>query len=506
MERPILVAELGRGGMADVFLAMRRGLGGFVKLVVIKRLREGAIEGDVLAMFHDEARISARLNHPNVVQTHEVGFDGEHLRLEMEYLDGQPLHRVVNRAKKGRKTISHRMAVAVVREVLAGLHYAHELNDFDGSPLGIVHRDVSPQNIFITYDGRVKLVDFGIAKAAGRMSTTSIGTVKGKVRYMAPEQATGEPVDRRADVFAVGVVLWQLLVGRGYWAEQDDMAVFRALALRELPPRPRSVVADVPEGLDAVCARALSPNPDDRYATAEEFRHALEACMPEARAAHRELAELAAELFVDVRQSIRAEIERAAAMPQGDSDEPPTKLYTSASLSQDSVSSPEIPVRAAGERSDRPVSGSVSVRRKSPLPITIAAWSATACFALISFVVVARVIQPGAGPSVVDVPHPTPELHATAPHVLAPIPPSVSASVAAPPPASSLVREGRMTAVRRGPSGSTPSATAPRATATASATAELDTRDPASNNATDSHKLKLEKIDPWDAGASKTPR
>ncbi len=353
MNRPRLIAELGSGGMATVYLAMRRGMGGFAKLVVVKRLRPDALEGDVLAMFQDEARISARLNHPNVVQTHEVGFDGEHYRLEMEYLDGQPLHRILTRAKKAGRSIAHGVAAAVVRDVLNGLDYAHELRDYDGSPLDIVHRDVSPQNIFVTYDGNVKVVDFGIAKAAGQSSMTQLGMVKGKVRYMAPEQALGRAVDRRADVFACGIVLWQLLTGRGYWEDLDQMAVMNRLSLGNLQPSPRTICETVPEELDAICMKALAFSADDRYATAREMAQALDAFA--ADGGGRELGKIAAELFDDTRRAVRAAIEQAVATP----DEPaedvqPTKLVAlpqSVSVSESAV---VVPGQARPESSAAP--------------------------------------------------------------------------------------------------------------------------------------------------------
>jgi serine/threonine protein kinase len=351
MDSPILVAELGSGGMAEVFLAMRRGMGGFVKLVVVKRLRTNTIESDAVAMFHDEARISARLNHPNVVQTHEVGFDGEHYRLEMEYLDGQPLHRITHRAKHAGRKISFGVAVAVIQDVLAGLQYAHDLKDYDGSTLGIVHRDVSPQNIFVTYDGRVKLVDFGIAKASGQMSVTQLGMVKGKTRYMAPEQATGQPVDARADVFATGIVLWQLLVGKGYWGDADDMAIFNRITNAQLPPGPRSQNPEVPEDLDAVCAKALAYDPIDRYASAEEFIRALDGCNVAERNALVSLGTLAAELFAEVRAKIKADIEKAAARPAATTEPPKETLPQLSDTDDNKVLAP----------SERPVSGSVRI-------------------------------------------------------------------------------------------------------------------------------------------------
>jgi eukaryotic-like serine/threonine-protein kinase len=326
MERPILIAELGRGGMADVFLAMRRGMGGFTKLVVIKRLREDAVEGDVVAMFHDEARIGARLNHPNVVQTYEAGFEDGHYRLELEYLDGQPLHRLLARAKKSNRAIPRTLAVAIVRNVLAGLHYAHELTDFDGTPLGIVHRDVSPQNIFVTYEGRVKLVDFGIAKAAGQVAVTQMGVVKGKIRYMAPEQAFGRRIDRRTDVFAAGIVLWQLLTGKSYWGDTPELDIYARLAKGDLPGGPRTVDPRIDEALDQVCLRALAADPAGRFASAEAFQLALEAAAPTQPGTEGAIAALTTQLFGDLRRAIRAEIEKAAARALEAPEEEPTQV------------------------------------------------------------------------------------------------------------------------------------------------------------------------------------
>src|SRR5450432_1495059 len=196
-----LIAELGQGGMADVFLAMVAGPAGsgFSKLTVVKRLRQNLVEDpEFVAMLVDEARIAARLNHPNVVQTNEVGEVDNQFFIAMEYLDGQPLHRIQQRAMRARKKAKeggsgeHTLASAaedpfpkqleywVILNVLEGLHHAHELADYDGTPLQIVHRDVTPHNVFVTYEGQVKVVDFGIAKSVGRAAETQHGTVKGK--------------------------------------------------------------------------------------------------------------------------------------------------------------------------------------------------------------------------------------------------------------------------------------------------------------------------------------
>jgi serine/threonine protein kinase len=210
------VATLGQGGMGTVFLAFAHGVGQFRKLLVVKELlpeltgKEGFIE-----MFLDEARLAARLDHPNVVQTFEVGHEGGRYFLAMEYLDGQPLSALIERMRE-RGGLPLPVHLQILSEVLAGLQYAHELCDYDGRPLAVVHRDISPHNVFITYHGQVKIVDFGVAKAANASALTHPGVFKGKFGYAAPEQILGGPVDARADVFSVGVMLWQAIAGRRF--------------------------------------------------------------------------------------------------------------------------------------------------------------------------------------------------------------------------------------------------------------------------------------------------
>jgi serine/threonine-protein kinase len=303
-----LIAEIGRGGMADVFLAVVQGPAGFNKLVVIKKTRpELAQDPEFLAMFLDEARLAARLNHPNVVQTTEVGQDGERYFIAMEYLDGQPLNRI--RARAG-LTFSTNMQVRVIADTLAGLHHAHELCDFDGTPLGVVHRDATPQNVFVTYDGLIKVVDFGIAKAIDSSTETRTGTVKGKVTYMAPEQAKGERVDRRADVFAVGVMLWEGIVGRRMWKGIPELAVVHDLINGRVPPL-REAMPDVPEELARICERATAARPEDRYATAQEMHDALEEYLGAAggHTSARDVGKFVAERFAEDRAKVKALIE-----------------------------------------------------------------------------------------------------------------------------------------------------------------------------------------------------
>ncbi|HEX6240152.1 MAG TPA: serine/threonine-protein kinase, partial [Polyangiales bacterium] len=209
-----LLASLATGGMAKVYLALRAGPAGFNKLLVVKVLRDdgpGGVE-DGLSMFWDEARLAAQLVHPNIVHTYEVGENQGEYFLAMEYLDGQS-YRAVSKRAAGRGPLSLAEHLRILSESARGLHYAHQLKDFSGQPLGVVHRDVSPQNIFVTYDGQVKVLDFGIAKTRDAEHKTQVGVIKGKIDYMAPEQLRGSELDGRADVFALGVMLWEAISG-----------------------------------------------------------------------------------------------------------------------------------------------------------------------------------------------------------------------------------------------------------------------------------------------------
>ncbi|WP_437589541.1 serine/threonine protein kinase [Sorangium sp. So ce1000] len=307
------IATLGHGGMADVHLAVAVGPAGFSKLQVIKRLRPNiADEPEFRDMLLDEARLAARLNHRNVVQTNEVGLaDGEYF-IAMEYLDGQPLSRVISRAREQERVIPFAVQFWILSEVLAGLHYAHELVDYDGTPLNVVHRDISPHNIFVTYDGQVKIVDFGIALAAHRLVETQTGTMKGKVAYMAPEQAFSHSsqIDRRADVFSAGVILWEMLAGRRLWRGLTDPQIISRL-MRDIPDL-RTARPEVPIELARICAQALAHSPDKRYSTAADFRADLDryANRLEEQVTAEQLGALMRELFASERSEIRAIIDR----------------------------------------------------------------------------------------------------------------------------------------------------------------------------------------------------
>ena len=270
-----LLHEIASGGMATVYLARKRGVGGFERLVAIKcchpHLRR---DPAFVTMFLDEARLAARIHHPNVVGTLEVS-DGDALYFVMQYVEGMSLAEWIGLLLPRNERIAEPLLLRVVIDALAGLHAAHELRDHDGQSFRLVHRDVSPQNLLIGLDGVTRIADFGIAKAESRATRTRTGQVKGKTGYMPPEQILGEPLDRRADVYAAGVVLWEALVGRRLFDSESDAATINQV-LNGAIPAP-SEAADVSKVLDPIVMRALQFEPEARYATAVEFAQALQA-------------------------------------------------------------------------------------------------------------------------------------------------------------------------------------------------------------------------------------
>ncbi len=261
-----LIAKLGRGGMAEAFLAAKRAKP--AELVVVKRLTpDFADDLDHRAMLEEEARIMPLFSHPNVVRTVEAGEQDGQAYLAMEFLDGLPLDQCFDAVL----SLGDEAALHVACELLDGLHYVHELRSSDGTALEIVHRDVSPHNVFVTYEGRVTVVDFGIAKSRGRAKHTSTGVVRGKLAYMAPEQALCDEVDRRSDIFAVGVILWELLHGRRYWEGLGDVQILKRMTFGDLPGIDDSIEAPV----RAVLSKALAAKPEERFATARDLRAEL---------------------------------------------------------------------------------------------------------------------------------------------------------------------------------------------------------------------------------------
>jgi serine/threonine protein kinase len=300
------IARLGSGGMAEVFLAVARGPVRFNKLAVVKRLRNSDDPVQV-EMFLDEARLTARLNHANIVHTYEVGESHGKYFIAMEYLEGQSLHALVARLKVHSTGLSDALVAYVAAQALKGLHFAHELRDFDGTPLGVVHRDVSPHNLYLTYDGEVKVLDFGVAKTNMNAGHTEIGMVKGKIRYMAPEQLGDGDVDQRADVFAFGVVLWELLARRPLFQGDAPSVMARVVGEDVAPVRTHRPEAS-PE-LEAIAVKALKRNPDERYANADAMRDALESFLRgKNEPFDRDLSRLMNETFAQTRDEVRDRI------------------------------------------------------------------------------------------------------------------------------------------------------------------------------------------------------
>jgi serine/threonine protein kinase len=451
-----LFATLGRGGMSDVYLAVARGPMGFNKLVVIKRLRTAlAEEPSFLQMFLDEARLAARLNHPNVVHTYEVGEEDGSYFIAMEYLEGQPLNAIVRELAKREAPLEQALAAQIVADALAGLTYAHQLEDYDGTPLKIIHRDLSPHNVFVTYDGQVKLVDFGIAKAILSQSSTEIGVLKGKVAYMAPEQATAAgDIDQRADLFAMGIVLWELLSRRKLFQEPTAAATLHRL-LNGSIPKLASASPEVDPVLGAIADRALEKEPSERFATATEMRGALEAWIRSSGRVIRdgEIGERVSALFEDVRGDVKLKVQRAmGAIAAGESpvldlrmaSEPKRRssgrLGSKDDSSSRTVDGPEPPPPSRAPRDEE--------RRKGSMPLFLVLLVAALVAAIVVMfrVVVAR-HDPVAGvatgdPSRADVPS---------------TPPLTSAVQAEAPPSPAMSSE---------PGGSSTSTSAPRASST----------------------------------------
>jgi serine/threonine protein kinase len=271
-----VITEIASGGMATVFLGRALGAAGFQRLVAIKCLHPHvAKDQEFVEMFMDEARLAARIRHPNVVATQDLENGDEGLFLVMDFVDGDGLLGLLRGVFKERKRVPIPIALRIVLDVCAGLHAAHELTGQSGEPLRLVHRDVSPHNILVGVDGIARITDFGIARAEERLSVTRDGQIKGKIAYMAPEQTSGTPVDRRADLWSLGVVLWECLAGRRLFFGQNDGEVLRNLLVHPIPGL-KEFVPEIPEALDRAVMKALARDPDERYATAAEMAEALE--------------------------------------------------------------------------------------------------------------------------------------------------------------------------------------------------------------------------------------
>ncbi len=274
-----VVDEIGIGGMASVHLARMDGPGGFQKWVAIKKIHSHLVEDDsFVQMFLDEARVAARISHPNVATVFDLGKHEDTYWIAMEYLHGEPLREVMRRTEELGTAMPPEIACRVIADAAEGLHAAHELLGKNGEKLGLVHRDVTPHNLFVTYDGVTKVVDFGIAKFSSRMSHTRAGTLKGKLAYMSPEQVHGETIDRRTDIFALGVVLWELTTGQRLFRMESDLDTLAKVQECNVP-RPSTLIRGYPVDLEKIVMKALAKNRGERFKTARELSRALQSLL-----------------------------------------------------------------------------------------------------------------------------------------------------------------------------------------------------------------------------------
>jgi len=271
-----LLARLATGGMAEIFLARANSLAGFERYVVLKRIRpERGDDARWVSMFLDEARLAAQLQHPNIAQVFDLGQIGQDYFYTMEYVHGEDVLDVLARTVDRKQPMPTQISLAIIAGAAAGLAHAHERCAPDGRPLGIVHRDISPSNLMVSYEGTVKLVDFGVAKARFRTTETQAGTIMGKVAYLSPEQCTTGAIDHRSDIFSLGIVLYEMLTGKRLFKRETDYETLRAVA-NDFPLAPSALTPNLPRGLDAAVLKALAKNPDERYSSAHEMLDALE--------------------------------------------------------------------------------------------------------------------------------------------------------------------------------------------------------------------------------------
>jgi serine/threonine protein kinase len=275
--RYAILGRLAGGGMAEIFLVRATSDAGVERFVVLKRvLAERSRDPMFARMFLDEARLAAQLQHPNIAQVYDIGKLAGSFFFTMEYVHGEDVRSLLKRVTALRRQFPIHLACYIATGALAALHHAHERCSSDGQPLGIVHRDVSPSNVMVSYEGGVKLLDFGVAKAHQREAESRAGTIKGKIGYLSPEQCKGFPVDRRSDIYSLGIVLYELLTGKRLYRRDTDFATMMAIVQEPVPP-PSSVRPEISADLDRVVLTALEKEPDGRFAKAQDMQEAIEA-------------------------------------------------------------------------------------------------------------------------------------------------------------------------------------------------------------------------------------
>jgi serine/threonine-protein kinase len=366
-----VIAEIGTGGMASVYLARSLGSGGFQRLVAIKAMhRHLATDEAFVEMFLDEARVASMIHHPNVVPIIDVGQEDDLIFLIMDYVEGDSFSNVEKMAINLRRRVPLNITLRVVLDALAGLHAAHELCGMDGAHLKIIHRDVSPQNIVIGVDGSSRIVDFGIAKAETRITTTRVGMIKGKLNFMAPEQLRGTAVDRRVDIFGMGVTLWEAVTLRRLYAGENDVETARKIMSGEYP-RLLDIDPKLPPALDEVVRQALMVDPAERYPTAAAFADAIEARLRAHLASPREvgafISGVAAQKIERERRAVREWL-RESSGPSNDVSVPVAEAPTSPRVSVPSAPPPSTAM--AGRRKPTLAAPAPPLAAPAPAPPT----------------------------------------------------------------------------------------------------------------------------------------
>lgn len=271
-----LIDRIAVGGMAEIFLARQAGLDGFEKTIVIKRIRPHLSKQiSFVKMFLNEAKLAAQLNHPNIVQIYDLGKIAESYFIAMEYIFGRDMRRIIPKADAMGIPFPMVYALKIASSVCEGLYYAHQKADLYGNPLNIVHRDISPENVFVSFDGTVKILDFGIAKAANQIEQTSAGEIKGKLSYMSPEQCRGKPLDSRSDIFSLGVVLFEWLTGFKLFTGESEVAVMKSITEGKIYA-PSYFKADIPKAVEDILMRALEKDREQRYQTAWDMQYDID--------------------------------------------------------------------------------------------------------------------------------------------------------------------------------------------------------------------------------------
>jgi len=439
----LLLEKLATGGMAQLYRAKIIGVEGFEKFIAIKQiLPHLAHEGELITSFIDEAKLAALLNHQNVVQIYDFGSMENSYFITMEFLYGKDLRAVIAKAREKGNPVSLENALYLISKVCAGLDYAHNLKDFQGKSLNIIHRDISPQNVFLTYQGDVKIVDFGIAKAASQSTITQVGMIKGKVAYMSPEQAAGKVIDHRSDIFATGILLYELVAGGRMFKGDDTLQILSKVREAEFTPL-GSLKSGLPEKLYDIVAKALAKEPEDRYQSCADMQADIEECIfrLNLRPSGRSMAEYLKLLFAE---EIEAEGKRMADAADAGAASDRAQEAESERRSVDAPpaqvplvpkTEPAHPVKAAPKVPPKPAKGGKSGALAAVAGVAVLALAVGGYF----------LMGKGKGPAgtttpapVAQAPPPAPAPKAPPPSTAPPAPPSEPSKVAE---AESLVRK-----------------------------------------------------------------